>query len=366
MKGSLLTIIFIISGIIFLSNCTIGYGNIEEETSPNWSANGDFLAVECYVDGPTEAIAENDLRYFTADAADICRIDVNEGKRIRLSKDQGADKYPVLSPDGTQIAYIRDDGVYVIHSDGSNQRRLVYQRNAIKEIGNVNWAPDGNQLLFSARLENADRNLYLVDTVIGTLVNLTLNNKLQNFSPMWTLNGTAVVFLASDSLGYAPSKLKVINADGSGERVIFNRELFYNFVAVSNTGKIFFTTYDLSNDKLDHLYTMNLDDKEPIELYINNELPRPSWDIYQWGTPTLSPNEKYLIYEDRGLLLLDIDTGQLSKLPLGEPIEGRPSWSPDSQKLAVTVLENTTGFHTERHIHILDIQDRTMESVLRR
>ena len=68
---------------------------IEEETSPSWSPDGQYLVYECYIDGPTSDIAEGNGVRFGDEAADICKIEVSGGNPIRLTTDIGADRYPV-------------------------------------------------------------------------------------------------------------------------------------------------------------------------------------------------------------------------------------------------------------------------------
>jgi Tol biopolymer transport system component len=53
---------------------------------------------------------------------------------------------PIWSPDGTWIAFWSDDGIYVVHADGSTPERRV----VVKTKGGaaIRWAPDGGRLLF--------------------------------------------------------------------------------------------------------------------------------------------------------------------------------------------------------------------------
>ena len=353
-----------------MSFTSSGYDYVEEEAFPSWSPSGDRLAIECYVDGPAEDIAENYLRHYTQEAADICTVGIDGHNRVRLTTDLGADRYPVWSPDGSQLAYIRQDGIYLIYADGSNQRRLVHHSNALEEIDEVSWSPNGNKLLFSSHLKSSDHNIYLVDVNTGELTNLTVNSNKQNFSPVWTLDGAKIVFLTSDHrnpvLGQVPSQLKVINVDGSNEQVIYDKEIFFNFVSAANTGQILFTTYDLSQDNFDHLYIASLGDKGPVEVGVIDQGSRPSWDRNRWSNPILSPDGKYLVFEDRGLLVLEVATGKIRELPYIGPIEGKTGWSPDSQQIAVTVLEDTTGFYEERHVYIINVQNGAARPLLQR
>jgi hypothetical protein len=123
---------------------------------------------------------------------------------------------------------------------------------------------------------------------------------------MWILNGTKIIFLASNwenpELGQVLSQLKVINVDGSNEQVLYNKELFYNSITASDTGQIIFSTYDLAQDNTEHLYLINPDQKEPAEIVILNPLPRPEWDTSpRFKYSSLSPDGRSLVFEDYGL-----------------------------------------------------------------
>jgi Tol biopolymer transport system component len=339
----------------------------QEEASPSWSPDSKRIAYECYVDGPTEDIAEWNGPHFTEEAADICAVDVDGRNQIRLTKEAGADHYPLWSPSGKQIVYTRDDGIYVMGVDGNNQRRLVRivgMRN-LTDIG-VAWSPDGSRLLFSACLQSFDRrDIYLVDANTGALTNLTSQSDSYNAGPAWTLNGEKVVFWSATA-GLAACfpdvrsriRLKVVNADGSSEKVIYDKEISVASFSVSNTGQIAFLR---SNGT--ELYTIGLDGNGPVKMPAS------------FHPGLSSPDGKYLVYEDRGPRLLEVGTGESRKLPeipttqryFGYNyylIDDASSWSPDSREVAFTTSANPTGFHTEKHIHIFNLQSNTFRPLI--
>jgi WD40-like Beta Propeller Repeat len=75
------------------------------------------------------------------------------------------------SPDGSQIAFITDDGLAVASRDDLGRRRVLYPKKVI-EGTNPLWSPDGRQLAFVAWAQNGETGwlshaLYVVDATGG-------------------------------------------------------------------------------------------------------------------------------------------------------------------------------------------------------
>jgi len=275
----------------------------------------------------------------------------------------------VWSPDGTQIAYTRGDGIYLIGTDGSNKRHLV---NTL--VNQVSWSPDSNSLLFSGCLnESSEQDIYVVNVHTGVLTNLTHGNGGHDTHPKWTLDGTKIMFVfmstpdpmywqlptntcipevASDS-----TQLKIVDADGSNERLVYEKKGNYSFYSVSNGGEIAFVA-ELTEDghSLDYLYTMNLNNPTPI--IRDRALRLTSW----------SPDGKYLVYEGTELKVFNVDSEEIRDLPpehlhYTSEID---TWSPNSQQVAVTTLTNINGFYYEKHVYIFNFQDGTLRPLVQR
>lgn len=344
-----------------------------EEANASWSPDGNHLVFECYVDGPTRNIAENIKRHYVQEAADICITSRDGHNWVYLTHEPGADRYPTWSPNGTQIAYMRRDGVYVIDVDGSNHRRLVKtsQEEFREEVGKVHWSPDGTEILFSACLNgNLNRDIYVVNVSTGDLTNLTPNSLLQEIDPYWTLNGTKVVFSStastlaenSCSLNYdAPLQLKVINADGGRqEKVIYDQGNFYTVFSVLNNGKVAFVSDLVSrsnwesgmSERDSYIYTIDLENGIPVQR-VKGTNPA-SW----------SPDGKYLLYS--GVAVLEVETGQIARLPSSMPVIANiDGWSSDSQEIALTTFTDKTGFYSEKHIYIFSLIDGSVHQLIR-
>jgi len=88
--------------------------------------------------------------------SDIYHLTVGSGTLTQLTNNVGPDTAPVVSPDGTKIAYTSytDEGlsyqnpsVMVMNADGSNLQNLT--PNLDRGVGSIQWAPDSQGLYYA-------------------------------------------------------------------------------------------------------------------------------------------------------------------------------------------------------------------------
>ena len=236
-------------------------------------------------------------------------------------------------------------------------------------------------MLFSGCLEHQDHDVYVVDVDTGAMTNLTLDSRVHDFAPTWTLGGSQIVFLSTDSSSSyecspdeeALPRIKVVNADGSGERVVYDPEFYYPYwqVSVSNSGQIAFVSNMSSKarppyydppDKPPGLYILDLGEGTPVEVLAAKE----NQDV-RVGLPLWSPNEKFVAYSSylNDLKVVDVGTGGVRELLERVSINPRFVWSPDSQRIAVVSSTLTDmAIDSEEHIHVFDLQSQTFQSLI--
>ncbi|MBN1814228.1 MAG: PD40 domain-containing protein [Anaerolineae bacterium] len=364
----------------------------KEENWPSWAPDSQRLVYECYLDGPVDhpegidRLVEEGGRFsfYTSEAADLCISDVNKHDQVRLIDDSGGDWHPVWSPDGSQIAYLRKDGIYLITPDGQNRRQLVpIDSSQIRlswwqmQKGTVAWSPAGDRLLFSGCLDHQDHDVYVVDIDTGTMTNLTPYSRVHDFSPMWTLDGSKIVFLSTDSsISYICSpdenalpQIRAVDVDGAGERVVYNPEFYYPYwqVSVSDSGQIAIVT-----DMTSRTYEEYYEDSPRGSLYSIDirEGTLTQMRAWRYGEPILlpswSPSEEYVAFRSYfDLKILNVETGKVFG-PREQPfIEPRFVWSPDSQRIAVTIsTQEDYVIDSEEHIHVFDVQSQTFQLLI--
>ena len=109
--------------------------------------------------------------------------------RLRLTGAGVNDRMPVWSPDGSRLAFVRQDGEFlsvVVRSDGSDERVIATLAN---EMGRPPvWSPDGERVAFAGF-----RDLYVARADGGGVTNLT-NDGRSYSRPAWSPDGTALAF----------------------------------------------------------------------------------------------------------------------------------------------------------------------------
>ena len=118
---------------------------------------------------------------------------------LRLTDNQTEDAFPVLSPDGTQVAFSRNVRgqfeLLVMDSDGTNARRMIRSPNADEVL--PSWSPDGRKLAFTATTAipgGWQSDIYRIRVNDARFRRLTYTPKTKEFAPDWSPDGTLVAF----------------------------------------------------------------------------------------------------------------------------------------------------------------------------
>ena len=154
---------------------------------------------------------------------------------------RSSDSEPEWSPDGTQIAIVREHAhgdpknwsrIDLLSRDGSIRRRLTPVDRSVF-VSSPSWSPDGDQLAFSRATRQRDRFMssIVVTDLNGnerTLVSQRLDRHLSSIgAPEWSPDGTAVLYSAFelDRRSYFKSSIRIAPVDG-GSTEVFVRDAY--------------------------------------------------------------------------------------------------------------------------------------------
>jgi len=133
---------------------------------------------------------------------------------------------PAWSPDGRQLAYSTDSGIYAANSDGSSPRQLVSSDSPSpgETMGGPVWSPDGKRIAFlRGHCYDAPFQLYVVNVDgSGTEALVPYDPKTglipSDWSASWSPDGSMV---ASETHWVGPgTAFGIANADGLGGHTV--------------------------------------------------------------------------------------------------------------------------------------------------
>jgi Tol biopolymer transport system component len=139
-------------------------------------------------------------------------MNVDGSGQVQLTHNEFNSYRPTWSPDGQKIAFGGDDtsDLYVIQADGSGQVRLTTSG----KDGHPAWSPDGQRIAFQRFVTALNTDIYLMNADGSRQTQLTHDAE-PNEYVTWSPDGTQLAF---DSLRAGNQDIYVVNADGTGER----------------------------------------------------------------------------------------------------------------------------------------------------
>jgi Tol biopolymer transport system component len=196
-----------------------------------WSPDGKRAALY----GATAADSDN---------FDIFVVDSDGSDRRRLTSGSAREVQPAWSPDGRRIAYVRDEDIWIMDSDGGNQHL------AIRNGGEPSWSPNGRRLVYGS-LRRSRVQVYTAN-LDGSRERKLTRGRADSEMPSWSPDGRRIVFTTFRN---GETDVYVMRADGSHERRLTRSPARDEAASWSPDGrKIVFSSYRKGNGEI---YVMN-------------------------------------------------------------------------------------------------------------
>jgi Tol biopolymer transport system component len=116
----------------------------------DWQPNGDWIVFVREADGPGETMCLWKVR--------------SDGTGLQQITSPGRVETPRWSPDGTQIAFVRDGRAWLINDDGSGARLL---NNVVGVQSVIAWSPDGTRIALAVERGEDAANIALYNAATG-------------------------------------------------------------------------------------------------------------------------------------------------------------------------------------------------------
>ena len=276
--------------------------HLADDWSPLWSPDGRYIAFMSDRDG-------NDDIYVMG----------SDGSNQRRLTNSGDDRNPSWSPDGRHIAFESDRAgswrIYVMDSDGSNQRRLTTEGGRYPS-----WSPDGRHIAFMS-WRSIGRGIYVMDSDGSNQRRLT--DLYSHSSPVWSPDGRHIAFV-SRGIGRG---IYVIDSDGSNQRRLTDSDDDWSPVWSPDGRHIAFES-DRAGFRQD-IYVMDSDGGNQRRL-----------TTYGGRSPVWSPDGRHIAFDGGDVYVMDSDGSNQRNLTdwlwdrFPAVLPDSPVWSPDGRHIA--------------------------------
>jgi Tol biopolymer transport system component len=246
--------------------------------------------------------------------------DGSDRRELFPSSGFGYDGDAAWSPDGLFVAfnsYSGGDGgaaLFIGDPRGQSVRRLT-ATGTLRLYTTPAWAPDGSRLVFVASAladDDAQRALYVVNRD-GSGLHILNDQAPEGVvldAPIWSPDGTQILFMERDYVqpygGGKPTRIMIMDADGSNVRQLFEIESYIKRIAWSPDGSQLAFLADFESfkgmDSVPSLYIANLDGSDLHSIPAHEPKSPPVW----------SPDGNFIAYagyasqDQRGIFITNV------------------------------------------------------------
>jgi Tol biopolymer transport system component len=236
------------------------------------------------------------------------------------------------SPDGARLAFIGERAterqVYLADPDGNNPRQITTLTEGFKSLA---WSPQGDALVLETN--TLQEQLYLLEIGTGDLRELTPQAG-RSLRPAWSPDGTQVAFItnhAAERTSATAFDLYLMNREGGDLR-----QLTFDHPASSSWFP--WWSADGRHIALGSISWISNSDLYVVDV-VSGQATRLTEPGAEAAAPAWSPDGRFLAYETRfsgrpwEIVLYEVGSGQDQTLPRSTGDQRRPAWSPDGAQV---------------------------------
>lgn len=253
----------------------------------------------------------------------------------------------------SRVAYVQNGQVWVIDSDGANNRPATQTGTALSP----SWHPSGTRVVF-ADLNDAGSQIMEANLVTGGLRELSATPRGLNLTPVYTPDGRSVVYAHARDAG---ADLVIANLEEPAPaRRISSLELYdRSSPSFSPDGRrlAFISPRSWQGTRMTpQLFTMNLDGSEEKQLTpsakgVRSYRTSPDWSPDGLRVAYMQQNGDFQVW------LIDVRTGAMKRLTTFAENED-PTWAPDSRHIAIASNRGGT-----KEIWVMDVESGRMRQL---
>jgi len=265
------------------------------------------------------SLAKNGKIAFTSDDDGIIYTVEPSGSNLaQLTNSAYVATQPIWSPDGTELAFIRQDAevvhISVMSADGSNLNNLLDLHTSVYPNSGPTWSPDGTKIAFES-----DDDIYTMDSDGSNQTNLTKTPKLSEQYPAYSPNGSQMCFFQNPSYSrQPPGGIYVMDSDGSEPTLLFETYLGGECDWSPDGTKIAFSAIDPEAEKREFRRHQRAVEKAQDEGDFQKSLEKA---------------KKELTEADQEVYVINVDGSGLTNLSSNLALDVQPDWSPDGTKI---------------------------------
>jgi hypothetical protein len=213
-----------------------------------------------------------------------------------------------------------------VNPDGSDQH--VIRTSTSGDPWLASWSPDGTKLAVATSPPGLGPLAIWVMNADGSNA-VKIAEATNVYQPSWSPDGTRIAYPADSSGGAA---IHIVNADGTGDRVIGDRLQQQHYYSASFSPDGAQILYDAGTDSTFDIFVMTIDGTSAQQLTDSGTDYSPSW----------SPDGSQVAFSRLGhdggsdIYVMDADGSSVRRLTDGgaDVTNRNPTWSPDGTRIA--------------------------------